>query len=889
MVRIQRRTATNSKPFVIALGRELHISVPETAGAKIATLGACVAYLQHMAERQTLLSFLDDCQAAGNETALVHWRGLRLVRWSYSQIATVAFQFARELAARNIGKGDRVLFWAENRPEWVAAFYGCLLRGVIVVPLDRQSTPAFIARVQRQVNARLLLLGDDLPSLPQMQLPTLSFAALPELIASHSGQLLNHDNIHADDLIEIIFTSGTTAEPKGVCLSHRNFLSNLAPLEREINKYRRYERFVHPLRFLNLLPLSHVFGQFMGIFVPQLLQGEVFFRDSLNPSDLIATVRKQHINVVTTFPRLLETLRDKIEREMEAKGQLTRFQQAFAAADGQHFLPRMWRFRAVHRRFGWRFWAFISGGAALDPDTEEFWKRLGFAVIQGYGMTETASIISMPHPFGLVSGSIGKAMPGQEIKLSAQGEILVRGENIAAGYWSGDAGVQPLASEEGWLHTGDVGELDEQGNLFFRGRQKDVIVTNAGLNIYPNDLEAALEQQPEIRESCVISNESHEPVAVLIPSHAAVDLAAAIKRTNESLAPYQQIRHWVVWPQNDFPRTTTTQKVIKRVVAETIKKLDSGQPAATTQSASLILEQIQRISGAINKDGAEANLEADLKLDSLGRVELLSALEDRYQMELDEAAFTAATTLGEIEQMVQVGTSETVPYPLAEWTQKFPITWFRCFVWWGLLLPLTCLMSRRQVRGREHLQSLSAPVLFVSNHITEVDPALILSALPLRWRNKLAIAMRGELLREWRFPPAGTSLWPRFIGHLKYLSVVSLFNVFPLPQESGFRRSFRFAGESLDRGFSLLVFPEGRRTDDGEIHSFMAGTGLLAQKLNVPVIPIKIEGLFALKQQRKYLARAGQLVVKFGTPLTFAPGATSSQITQSLETAVRHL
>jgi long-chain acyl-CoA synthetase len=840
-----------------------------------------------MTERQTLLSFLDDCRAVAHETALVHWHGLRLVRWTYERLAATAYQFARELATRNIGKGERVLIWAENRPEWVAAFYGCLLRGVIVVPLDRQSAPDFIERVQRQVNARLLLLGQDLPhdlSLPALRLDEFSVA-----LAHHSAQPFTPDDIHTDDLIEIIFTSGTTAEPKGVCLSHRNFLSNLAPLEREINKYRRYERFVHPLRFLSLLPLSHVFGQFIGIFVPQLLAAEVYFRDALNPSDLLATIHKQRINVVTTFPRLLATLRDKIEREAEARGDWTRFQQAFAAADGKHFLRRMWRFRAVHRRFGWKFWAFISGGATLDHDTEEFWKRLGFAVIQGYGMTETASIISMPHPFGLVSGSIGKAMPGQAVKLGEKGEILVRGANIAAGYWRGNEGVQPLPSEEGWLHTGDVGALDAEGNLFFRGRQKDVIVTAAGLNIYPDDLEAALEQQPEIRESCVISSDGKEPLAVLIPHAEKADIAAAVKRANESLAPYQQIRHWVVWPESDFPRTTTTQKVIKRMVAATVQQQPSDRAQFTAQPSSLLLQQIARISGAANQSAPSANLAADLKLDSLGRVELLSALEDRYQIELDEAAFTAATTLGEIEKMVHAGTPETVPYPYAEWAQKFPVTWLRRLAWWCLLLPLTRVMSRRRVRGQEHLREVRAPVLFVSNHITEVDPAVILSALPFQWRSKLAIAMRGELLREWRNMPAGTSGWQRFLARAKYVLVVALFNVFPLPQESGFRRSFAFAGETLDRGYSLLVFPEGRRTEDGQMNPFMAGAGLLVQKLNVPVVPIRIDGLFALKQQGKYFARAGQITVTFGAPLHFAPTATPAAITQCLQTAVANL
>jgi long-chain acyl-CoA synthetase len=672
-------------------------------------------------------------------------------------------------------------------------------------------------------------------------------------------------------------------------LSHRNFLSNLAPLEREINKYRRYERVVHPLRFLNLLPLSHVFGQLMGIFVPQLLAGAVYFRASLNPSDIIATIRKQRISVLATFPRLLETLRDKIEREVEARGELARFQQAFADADGKQFLQRMWRFRAVHRRFGWKFWAFISGGATLDRKTEEFWQRLGFATIQGYGMTETASIISMPNPFDLVAGSIGKAMPGQEVKLGDKGEILVRGDNIAAGYWSGAPGIKPLASEQGWLHTGDIGEVDEQGNLFFRGRQKDVIVTDAGLNIYPDDLEAALEQQPEIRESCVISSAGAEPLAVLIPNDKRADIEAAIKRANESLAPYQQIRHWIVWPNSDFPRTTTTQKVIKRIVADTVKKLATDTATALTQPASLLLQQIARISGASHQATPSATLATDLKLDSLGRVELLSALEDRYQIELDEAAFTSATTLGEIEKMVHEGTPETIPYPYAEWTQKFPVTWMRAVIWWLLLLPITRLLARARVLGRENLQALPGPILVVSNHISQVDPALILAALPFRLRSRVAIAMLGEFLRDWRYPPIGTSWWQRLIARAKYVAVVSLFNVFPLPQESGFRRSFAFAGETLDRGFSLLVFPEGRRTADGRLSPFMNGTGMLVKKLNVPVIPVGIAGLFELKQQRKYFASSGQVSVKFGAPVRFAAAETATEITHALQAAIASL
>jgi long-chain acyl-CoA synthetase len=278
-----------------------------------------------------------------------------------------------------------------------------------------------------------------------------------------------------------------------------------------------------------------------------------------------------------------------------------------------------------------------------------------------------------------------------------------------------------------------------------------------------------------------------------------------------------------------------------------------------------------------------------LKLDSLGRVELLSALEDHYQVELDEAALTAATTLGDVERMIRQGAPETVPYPYPKWPQRFPVTWIRFLVYHLLLLPINRVLCWVRVEGRENLRDARGPVMFVSNHITAVDAALILSALPVRWRSRIAIAMIGEFLREWRRPPKGTNWLMRLILRVKYALVVALFNVFPLPQQSGFRRSFEFAGETLDRGYSLLVFPEGRRTTDGRMNPFMTGTGLLVKRLGVPVIPVRIEGLFELKEQSRRAARPGQVSVKFGAPMRFDRTQTPAEIAKSLEQRVGSL
>src|SRR5208282_1368744 len=231
-----------------------------------------------------------------------------------------------------------------------------------------------------------------------------------------------------------------------------------------------------------------------------------------------------------------------------------------------------------------KFWAMISGGAALDRETEEFFHRLGYAVIQGYGLTETTSLISLNHPFHTSRGSIGKVLPGREIKLADDGEILVRGSGVASGYWNGRE-LQPVAreDEEGWYRTGDLGAVDEQGNLFFKGRKKEVIVTPAGMNVYPEDLEAALRRQPEVKDAVVVPlprNGNAEPAAAIILRDRGFDPGAIVKRANESLSEYQRVNTWVVWPEEDFPRTSTQKPLrsaIQQAVHEQLALNPSGQ------------------------------------------------------------------------------------------------------------------------------------------------------------------------------------------------------------------------------------------------------------------------------------------------------------------------
>ncbi|MDQ3742780.1 MAG: AMP-binding protein [Acidobacteriota bacterium] len=854
--------------------------------------------------RASLNSYLEDFRRRGGATAFAERRGLRVERRSYVRVAETAYRFARELEARGIGKGERVVFWAANSAEWVAAFFGCTLRGAIVVPLDVESAPDFAARVCAQTKARQLLLSAVTKERGSgLRIPFLMLEDLDETVAGRSAEPFESRDLDPEDLAEIIYTSGTTSEPRGVCLTHRNLLANLAPLEEEIGKYLRWERIVHPVRFLNLLPLSHVFGQFMGLFVPQLLGGEVYFQDSLNPSEIARAIKSQRISVVVTVPRMLESLREHVERREAAAGRAEALKRRLAAAEGAHPLKRFWMFRRIHRYFGWKFWAFVTGGATLDAESETFWRRLGFAVVQGYGMTETASLVSVNHPFKSGRGSVGKAMPGQELKLGEGGEILVRGANVSPGYWQ-DGAARPL-DEGGWLPTGDIGEMDAEGNIYFKGRKKETIVTAAGLNIHPEDIEAALNRQPEIKLSAVVSFEGArgpEPLAVLIMRDPQADPAPAVERANETLARHQRVRRWHVWPEADFPRTPT-QKVRKREIIEKLGIGDRGQGTgdkslrpdelSTAAAAAAVSSPASVLSGLNLPNPQPLSPNPLSSLDSLGRVELLSALEDRYQIEIDEASFTAATTAEEIERIIQTGgiTEQSAPqYPYPAWTQRFPATWARLALFYLVVLPITSLLCWTRVRGLRNLRALRGPALFICNHITYFDHALVLAALPGRFRRRTAIAMEGERLRWWRRPPAGTPWHTRLRWLAQYFLTVLIFNTFSLPKSSGFRRSFAYAGESVERGYSVLVFPEGMRAEHVGLNPFKSGIGILAAELGVPVVPVRIDGLAELKVSgRRGFASPGTVTVNIGEPVSYQLDEDPATITADLERRVKEL
>jgi long-chain acyl-CoA synthetase len=876
------------------------------------------------AVRSHLASLVEEFRRHSAETAVVVHRGNRRYPTTYGEVAELAGRFAAELERRGVAVGERVVLWGENSAEWIGVFFGCLMRGVIVVPLDATGSSDFADRVVKDVAPRLIVGDRNLLRSLTTDVPQLLLSEVTSRLPS--GPLFAvSDAVNEHTPFQIIFTSGTTSEPKGIVHTHRNVLASLQPIENEIAKYRKYEKWVHPLRFLHSLPLSHVFGQFMGLWVPPLLAAELHFGEQLEPARMTELIRRERISVLVAVPRVLQLLRTHL------LGRFDSLAHELEQAKGLSIWKRWWQFRQIHRTLGWKFWAVISGGATLPAELEGFWNRLGFALIQGYGMTETAALVTLNHPFRIGQGTIGKALPGREVRISDEGEILVRGDMLARATWQGGS----MRQREGeWLATGDLAAENESGELRFLGRKGDVIVTGAGMNVHPADLEEVMKKQPGVRGCVVVPCETTggaEPVAAVLFSGSDEDLQAAVGHANRGLAEYQQIRRVMKWPELQFPYTSTG-KLLRRKVAqwacETITSQLQGRQHAATLGGDALVNMIAEITGErISSDDDRLRLSEDLHLDSLGRVQLQSVLEQRLGLELEDDAIAGVETLGDLRTMLENKAGTVLPpqaaavtdsRPVAEqsaevrsgvsppqdaakareltapehtyprWPWAWPISAIRVAFIEVVMRPLVWLLaSPRVVRQTGELPQ--GPLLIIANHVTAYDGALVLYALPARLRRQVAIAMSGEILMDLRRGRNQDNAMLNLLAPVGYWLVTALFNVFPLPRLRGFRRSFAHAGEAMDRGYSVMIFPEGHRSDDGKLQPFRPGTGLLAQESRVPVIPVALIGLGELRATKARWFRSGRLEVRLGVVIPVDEESEPAELTARFEESIRRL
>ncbi len=826
-----------------------------------------------------LPAFFERISASGGEF-IVYDDGYRGWTWSHADIARITGAFRARLRREGIRKGETIIIWSESRPGWIAALWASILEGVALVPLDPQTSMSLFHKIRQKVQPRLILRGDRMPEIGR------EIEGARVLSVSEIESAGNESNdtapapvpLTADDVAEIVFTSGTTAEPKGVIITHRNLAANLGPVDDLFAPYRKFVRPLAPIRIVNLLPMSHLFGQALTTFVGPLVPASEVFISSATPQEISRQIRQRRATMLVGVPKALEVLRSYIVHRFPA------------AAGAEAFAEKpwplcWWRFREVRLFFGWKFCCVVSGGAPLPADLEAFWNGLGFSVVQGYGLTETAPVISFNHPFHTRRRTVGKPLEGVDVRIADDGEVLVRGDNVSPGYFHAPAETADTY-REGWLHTGDVGELTPDGDLLIKGRKKEMIVTPEGLKVFPSDVEAALNRVRGVRDSAVIGEDRVQAVLVLDPG---ADADAVVRSANEHLEEQQRIRSFTVWTSGDLPRTATG-KLRHREIAEAVRH---GAAEAQTPDGDIVSLAQKYAPGRVVRPDTSL---AELGLSSLDRVQLIMDLEEKLGTHIDENAFASARTVGDLMHPAQA--AEPADFPA--WNREWIARAIRRLTLAGVLLPATRLIARSvKVTGRENLASLTGPVIFAANHQSYLDAPLILSCLSARWRYRIAPGMWKEYFDAY-FHPERHSVKERLIDGVLYLLLALLMNGFPIPQtEAGALETVRYAGELVEEDWSILIFPEGERTTTGAIGRFQPGVGMMAARLHVPVVPIRLVGVDRVWHRyatwpRVFRAR-GTATIEVGFGEAIYPGAIYpggrpyAELAEEVEQAVRRL
>ena len=861
------------------------------------------------AHRDLLELFEAAVHAYRHRVALRMVQGDQEVHFTYGEVHKYAGRIGSFLLKSGIRAGDRVLLISENRPEWGIAYFGILRSGATAVPVDPELPQAEVINIVRTSQAACCLISEQAArSLPGL------FRALGEANLStqvHSlAQALEGDgafpeqigpvkkSASPDTAASLIFTSGTTGVPKGVVLTHRNFASLIAKLA------SAYDIGVGD-GLLSVLPLHHTFEFSCGFLLPLRRGAEITYLDDLTADRLGEVFETGRVTAMIGVPALWQLLHRKITQEFSAKPAIV--EQGIRALLTAHSELRnrsainlgKLLFWPVHRKLGGRLRFLVSGGSALPDEVQEAFYAMGFNITQGYGLTEAAPVLTVEqernerHP-----GTVGKALPGVELRIDQPdsdgvGEVLARGPNIMAGYFQ-DREATEAVLEDGWLRTGDLGRLDSDGRLYLVGRKKDVILSANGRNVYPDELESIYSQHPHVKELSVVGLPDPvggENVACLCvldykdrpKEQVRRELEEHFRRVSSELPFHRRIKVLRIW-EGELPRTAT-RKVKRAEVVSELQRLEraaaSGERlrevAVTISGAGrsgwlypLLGEISQRTSTEIRP---ESHLTGELGFDSLMLTELAVAL-DQAGLGLPAGVdLSQVETVDELEKLIaSVGSAPArvaapkarpkdqaeeiqVPEALATVGKKL-LSFGQRFLYGGIF--------DVRVSGKNFIPQ-NENFLVVANHTSHLDMGLIKVVLGEQGERLVALAARDYF----------------FDTPLKRAYFENFTNLIPMDRHGSLRESLRMAGEALNHGCNLLIFPEGTRSPTGELLEFKATLGYLALTYKVDVLPIHVSGTFEALPKGAILPRAKDLSVRIGPLLQYA------QLSQSVRGLAR--
>jgi long-chain acyl-CoA synthetase len=823
-------------------------------------------------------------------------RGKREELYSYADLQELASRVGVFLLGEEVPAGSRVTLVAKNGPEWSMAFFGILKAGAVVVPVGHESTVAEIVNLARASGSVGVLIGDDVldkrpglaKALAEAGLATRVWSfqrafELPELEVEKARLPLLTKKYNPDAVASLIFTSGTTGKPKGVMLTHRNFTFMVSELS------KIFEPGVTD-GWLSVLPLHHTFEFSGGLLVPLAHGAQITYLSELTGDAIGSALKKGHVTAIVGVPALWDLMRRRLlQRFSDRAPFLETFMKGLMAANYELrtrttidlgvlvFLP-------IHEGFGGRIRYLISGGSALPADVLKTFHGLGFNFYEGYGLTETAPVLSVTSPKDKpMVGSVGKPLQGIEVKIAEPdaatgvGEVIARGRSIMAGYWE-DADATEASIKDGWFHTGDLGRFDEDGNLYIVGRSKEIIVDANGKNVYPDEIEDLYRELPFIKDlsvvglpdergeevACaVVANYEHDAMLSRAEVHARIE--EHFRKVSAELPFWKRVKVMQIWEGEDLPRTP--KRSVKR--REVVAGMQSARKKAEESSGALVaavrpdeasvgwlLDTLAQVSGKRRADVALGSRFDQLGFDSLMYAELSSALEGANVALPEGVDVTTLTTVAELHELLARGhlvggrarAAEAGP-AADEREVNVPGVVARAGKR-GLAFAQRLFYQRAletKVKGENHIPR-HTNFIVAANHTSHLDMGVIKVALGDAGKDLTSLAAADYFFRN-KYRRA-------FFKHFT--------NLVPMERTGSIRKSMDTAEQVLRSGHSMAVFPEGTRSLTGEMTDFLPSLGYLALRAGIGILPAHIAGAYEALPKGAAVPRARELGVAFG-------------------------
>jgi len=780
---------------------------------------------------------------------------------TYSELLRYATLYSKQIPTE---KNAKTLIVSENREGWFFALYGVWANEGIVVPVDAASTAEDVAYIINDCTPNCIW-----TSLAKKQLVTDALALAGKEVkvnviddyenADVQNEELANITLRLEDLGLICYTSGTTGSPKGVMLTFDNIMVNVRAISTEV------EIFNAERRTLVLLPLHHVLPLVGTAVMPIVIGGGVAICPSLSAADIMGTLCRGKIAIMIGVPRLWQTLYRGIKGKIDASA-ITRGLFNLCLKAQNRTLSRT-IFKSVHKKMGGNITFCVSGGAALDYDTAIGLKTLGLDVLEGYGMTEAAPMIAFTRPDDILPGSVVLAIPGCEVSV-IDGELCARGANVMKGYYNRPEETADIIDKDGWLHTGDLGKLDEKGRIFITGRKKEIIVLSNGKNVNPTEIEHKLEHYADIVKEAAVAQDGDMLKAIIVPQaiwamdKTMEEMEEGIKREllepyNLTVAPYKKLMSLLVY-QGDLPRTRM-EKLQRFKLQELIR--EASQPAKAGETE---MEETNEMfpEYKILKDYLTAEkhcevhptstLETDLAMDSLDKVALQGFIEQTFGTELTADRIAAFANVGEMAEFLAESKTRM---------EVEDIDWHKMLSQSSshLRLPKMSNMGinlvktfrkyaekkfQLETRGLENIPT-SGPYILAPNHQSVLDGPLVVSALSEEALRDMYFYAKKDHVR-------GPLM--RFLARNNNIIIMDL---------STLKDSIRMLGEVLKQGRNIAIFPEGTRTRDGKVGSFKKAFAILSKELDVPVVPVRIEGAYEAMPRGKHIPVSHKVVVTY--------------------------